>query len=619
MVYNTSVHNLGNVPLPLEIKKLLGLGHKFIPQAKLDNDLPREAYRKFSRSLRIKEFFQHKPDNPDYDPRFYIPNLRWKPPPVSFPTEKALASFRKYIPEVREENPTHHLGHIPKKWHEFASHPDILIKPSDKNLGLTIVNLDWYIKEGLRQLSDSSTYRKVNMAEDELKILSKKEAAHLWQKLNVSKSQSLKQYYKAIHRGYIQHQLDYHLEIPKFHLIPKIHKEPVKGRPIIPSHSWTTSPFSKWIDTVLQQGLQHCPTVLKDTKELINQLDQLTIPATHTLTTGDVTSMYTNIPTEEGITRVVGFLHIVLSLDGQMARLLKKVLQFIMTGNYFQFNGEFYLQINGTAMGTSCAPAYANIFMYTLEREMETIFQPFFYRRYIDDIFFISAPEEVEELTWYMGQAHSAIEIEWNAKRPEMDFLDLHMDTNPFQYRTHQKTLNKYLYIPFKSYHPPATKKGFIKAELIRYVRNSSNQRLFEKTARDFFTRLRLRGYPPRFLRHVFGQVFYSHRSQYLTGDKPPPDRNMIPFVTTYNEVYKHPLFPIIMQELREDLPRYKIVTSYRKNPNLMDIFHKINAKKLARKHDFRKRRHSNSPSPRVRKKAQYAEGSTSSQPVDLT
>ena len=34
------------------------------------------------------------------------------------------------------------------------------------------------------------------------------------------------------------------------------------------------------------------------------------------------------------------------------------------------FKGEHYLQISGTAMGTTLAPSYVDIFMGTLERNL---------------------------------------------------------------------------------------------------------------------------------------------------------------------------------------------------------------------------------------------------------
>ena len=44
----------------------------------------------------------------------------------------------------------------------------------------------------------------------------------------------------------------------------------------------------------------------------------------------------------------------------------------ILTFNNFSFNGEQYLQLQVTAMGTRIAPSYANLFMADLERELLT-------------------------------------------------------------------------------------------------------------------------------------------------------------------------------------------------------------------------------------------------------
>jgi hypothetical protein len=39
----------------------------------------------------------------------------------------------------------------------------------------------------------------------------------------------------------------------------------------------------------------------------------------------------------------------------------------VLKKNNFTFNGDHYLQINGTAMGTKMAPSYANTFMGNLK------------------------------------------------------------------------------------------------------------------------------------------------------------------------------------------------------------------------------------------------------------
>ena len=81
-----------------------------------------------------------------------------------------------------------------------------------------------------------------------------------------------------------------------------------------------------------------------------------------------------------------------------------KLLNQVLTLNNFVFNDEHFLQIKGCAMGTICAPSYANIFMGRFESEriypkIESIIQS--YLRYIDDVFLIwtGSKEEFEEMT----------------------------------------------------------------------------------------------------------------------------------------------------------------------------------------------------------------------------
>ena len=56
-----------------------------------------------------------------------------------------------------------------------------------------------------------------------------------------------------------------------------------------------------------------------------------------------------------------------------------------------KYNDKVYKQIDGTAMGTSVAPPFANLFLFILERILLLKYKEYilFYKRYIDDIFFI--------------------------------------------------------------------------------------------------------------------------------------------------------------------------------------------------------------------------------------
>ncbi len=48
------------------------------------------------------------------------------------------------------------------------------------------------------------------------------------------------------------------------------------------------------------------------------------------------------------------------------------MMELILTLNNFELNGDHYLQIQGTAMGTRVAPSYANLFMAELESNVLT-------------------------------------------------------------------------------------------------------------------------------------------------------------------------------------------------------------------------------------------------------
>jgi hypothetical protein len=81
---------------------------------------------------------------------------------------------------------------------------------------------------------------------------------------------------------------------------------------------------------------------------------------------------------------------------------------------------------------------------------------------------------------------------------------------------THVKTLNKFLYVPFRSCHDRRWLKAFIRAELLRLVRTNSSFLTFSLKRAAFWSNLRARGYHPRFLTPLFLSITYSARDKAL-------------------------------------------------------------------------------------------------------
>ena len=55
-------------------------------------------------------------------------------------------------------------------------------------------------------------------------------------------------------------------------------------------------------------------------------------------------------------------------------------MNLVLKHNVFEFDEKFYLQIQGTAMGTKMAPAYANLFMGRLETKLINLASEFIHK-----------------------------------------------------------------------------------------------------------------------------------------------------------------------------------------------------------------------------------------------
>ena len=107
---------------------------------------------------------------------------------------------------------------------------------ADKNLGPVIVTKTWYDKEVSRLLSDDLFYRKIDivpftsMKRVLLSILDR-HGRLLGDKL----------------KSYILQYADVH-DPANFKILPKVHKCPLVGRPIVASTKYVTTPASRFID-----------------------------------------------------------------------------------------------------------------------------------------------------------------------------------------------------------------------------------------------------------------------------------------------------------------------------------------------------------------------------------
>jgi hypothetical protein len=336
---------------------------------------------------------------------------------------------------------------------------------------------------------------------------------------------------------YLAVTLHTHTRLPAFYVLPKIHKLPrvshallplLKGRPIVASHSWVTTPASQWLAEVLNTACAAAyPHVLPDSRALIRDLESMAVAREALLVTFDVESMYPSVDIPLAIAACTA------AVQPSLRPVVDALLRFVMGGNFFQFAGTTYQQIQGGAMGTPCMPPVANIFMaHCVEAPLRAraAYWPRAYRRLIDDGFFVWERDRAS-LEAFLADLNSAlpgIRITWQISSTSIACLDLVITkdqskvgpTVPLVISTFQKPHNRYLYIPRSSFHRPHTFAGFVRGELIRYAVTNTHAAGFQRMRRLFMQRLLARGYSKAWLREVFATVSHASRGAHLAAPR---------------------------------------------------------------------------------------------------
>ena len=274
---------------------------------------------------------------------------------------------------------------------------------------------------------------------------------------------------------------------PSPHIVIKIHKPTPIGRPIISGCDSPTERLSAFVDRLLQPIAKEQESYLKDSTDFITFIEKTRVPENAILVSMDVTSLYTNIPQEEGIDIVCNaYESYYLGESPIPTQYLKRALELILQENSFQFTGKNYLQTYGTAMGTKMAVYFANIFMGKVESQIlsRSALKPLAWKRYIDDFSIWNINKG--EVTRFIEQAnshHPTIKFTAEVSDAETTFLDTKVykgerfaKESRLDIKTHFKATETFQYTHFSSCHPPGVKKDFIKGEALRLLRTNSSE-----------------------------------------------------------------------------------------------------------------------------------------------
>ena len=296
------------------------------------------------------------------------------------------------------------------------------------------------------------------------------------------------------------------------------------GRPIVSSNSHPTERISQFVDYHLQPLVHKLPSFVKDTNDFLNKL--LTVgklPSNSLLVTLDVSSLYTNIPHNEGINACDHFLRT------------------------------------------------------RLHNNIHTWF------RYIDDIFMIwtAGLDNLKIFIDYLNNIHPTIKFTSSHSSTNVSFLDVNVSlTNAGNISTdlYTKPTDKHQHLLYSSCHPLHTKNAVPFSLALRLRRICSTDETFNIRTAQLTTYLLKRGYKRNFVtKQIQRAANIPRRLALQTKDVNKPTR--VPFITTFNPslphisniIKKHYHLLLSSDRCKKVFPNLPVV-AFRRSPNLRDL-----------------------------------------------
>ena len=547
-ISNAACHNLCTTLTPPRLlKSLLGLGLKFCPHPQYTTSTTRlsQALLRFETDFWTKVLFADVPTGgSDWSPKqLYVRNDVWNPKQDVLALKARTDAFRKQItPWFYSRKAPSNLTRIQQRLLITLRHnPDFIVLNSDKNLGPVIIERETYVRRCLLDhLLVPRTYEHLSFEAAEVFTLETKD-------LLQSFLRDHKAYISDLDLKYLERTLAMVTDkYAYFYALAKVHKSPWKTRPIVSVSGSLLFGLGKWLDQQLQPIIRQLPTYLPSSFQLKTDLDKMagTDFSRMSLFTGDVVAMYPSISLPDAFQRIHDFLRQSPLCPCDLVPPIMDALTLIMKRNCFRFGDTYWLQKDGTAMGTPPAPSFATLYYGIFEIDLLEQFRPSlrYLRRYIDDQFgiWIHDPDPtIDRQRWeafqQCQQEYCSLDWEFSKLSKTANFLDLTLDVDSFHinFKLYEKPLNLHLYIPPNSAHTPSVRTGLVNGGVFRILKLTTKDRDKTRSLSKFHSHLLARGYKPSFLRLAFEQAlqeFSKSRKTPITTDSQEPIFLHLPF-----------------------------------------------------------------------------------------
>ena len=245
--------------------------------------------------------------------------------------------------------------------HTLSTDKAIVSKQADKGGALVIMNRSDYEKECLSQLTNKKFYEELL---SDPKITQRK----------IINETVDKMHHARLITDFESEKMKEGNRTPCFYDLTKLHNSFFTFpslRPICSGSNSCTVHISEFVDHFLKPIAQKSFSYVKDTTAFINKLDNTQINNLNnaTLVSIDLNSLYPNTDHEEGAEACYEY-PVQYDTSPLLSKFLLRLIYLVLKCNTLSLGSRFFHQIKGTAMGTSVAVNFANLFMTIFESEM---------------------------------------------------------------------------------------------------------------------------------------------------------------------------------------------------------------------------------------------------------
>ena len=294
--------------------------------------------------------------------------------------------------------------------------------------------------------------------------------------------------------------------IPKFYGLPKIHKAGVPLRPIVSSRGSVSYNIAKELARILKPLAGRTIYSVHNTQDFAEQMKTIKLMPDECIISYDVKALFTSVPIEPSIKIIKQHLENDKELHQRTSMSVQHItmlLEFCLRNTHFVFQGRFYEQTEGAAMGSPLSPIIANLYMEAFEEKAinTSPSPPSLWRRFVDDTFVIIKKTQKESFIKQINSIDEKIQFTMEDSREDgsMPFLDTLVTPGPdgsLSTRVYRKPTHTDLYLQWDSHHTIAAKYSVVSTLHHRAKAVCSTQQLLEEEENHLQKVLKENKYP---------------------------------------------------------------------------------------------------------------------------